>query len=191
MFIPENYRLTHNTICYIGRDYRLIGYNPAYLQFAAANGCENIEQNWGIGNSVLDCTPPILRGLLKKAYDRAFAGETVEYEYNCHSPEKFRRYVMRLIPQPDGNVVAEHALLFEQEHQDVLDLGLQAVKAGYQRADGIIVQCCNCRKLRSLKDSLRWDLVRSLIASAAGFTISHGICPVCAEQLYPGMNLEE
>lgn len=190
MKLPELYHSTSNTILWVGHDYRIIDHNIAYLHFADENGGEEIRRMWSVGSSVIECATPTLQAFFKHLYDRALNGAEVEHRYYCHSPDNFRQFVMRLMPMPGhgSTVLAEHALLVEVPHITIIDLAWEAVKEGYQDAEGTVTQCCSCRKVRHVFQRNRWDLVRSLINNRR-ISVSHGICPVCAMKQYPGLGL--
>lgn len=184
MHLPEIYETTANTVIWLGRDYRILGVNEAFRRFARANGGGDLEATWGPGRSWLDCLPRVLRAFYRRLYDAAFFGQSTEHEYVCHSPDRFRRFVMRLVPRPDGTVVSEHALLVEAPHPRLMDLARDRVLREYRQATGLIAKCCSCHKLRHPGDQGRWDQVRIGLTGALR-EVSHGLCPVCAEHLYP------
>jgi hypothetical protein len=174
-----------NTVMLIDPDYRIVGFNQAYVQFAKANQGERIEQEWGCGRCVLDCLPTVIRELVKTHYDQAFAGEVSTYDYCCHSPLLYRKFRMRAYPYLHGTVVMEHALLIERALDGVLELDADTIAANYTNADGLIRQCCNCRKIAEVQHGRRWDYIQSLINMPMA-NVSHTICPLCIEELYPG-----
>lgn len=185
MKIPEIYLATANTVFLVNHHRQIVGFNPAYEKFAAENGLLEFKKSCGVGVSVLDCVPPVLRKFYGHLYDRAFAGEMIEHEYLCHSAECFRRYLMRLLPRQNQTVVAEHSLIVATPHVQILDLIWESARESYLHASGFVAQCCSCRKLRHAQDPQRWDLVRALIASCP-VPVTHTLCPVCAENVYPG-----
>jgi PAS domain S-box-containing protein len=52
---------------------------------------------------------------------------------------------------------------------------------------GIIPICSHCKKVRN--DTGAWDRLDEYIAKKSNAEFSHGICPECAKQLYPGYNI--
>ena len=188
--LPDIYEATANTVIWLGQDYRILGVNEAFRRFARENGGEGVVASWGPGRSLLECLPEALRTFYRGLYDAAFCGRPAEHEYVCHSPDQFRRFVMRLVPRPDGTVVSEHALLVEVPHPTLVDLSREGVLREYRQPTGLISKCCSCQKLRHPGVQGRWDQVR--IAFTEGLLeVSHGICPVCAEQLYPELTLSK
>ena len=51
---------------------------------------------------------------------------------------------------------------------------------------GIIPICASCKKIRD--DTEHWSQLETYIKEHSEADFSHGICPECAEELYPGMN---
>ena len=50
---------------------------------------------------------------------------------------------------------------------------------------GIVPICASCKKIRD--DQGYWSQVESYVSSHSEAQFSHGICPECASQLYPGL----
>jgi PleD family two-component response regulator len=50
---------------------------------------------------------------------------------------------------------------------------------------GIIPICANCKKVRD--DKGFWNQVETYISKHSEVEFSHGICPTCAKELYPGL----
>lgn len=186
MIKPSHYNLSANTIYRITPDYRIVGYNTAYCRFGEANGNRDISSIWGIGSSTLECASEALRPSIKAVYDQAFAGTTVGYEYECHSAELFRRYLMRAMPESDGTLIVEHALIYQAGHQNTRSVDQATIITEYTQPNGMIVKCASCQKVLSAREPGRWDLVRELLTQFRE-NISHGLCQVCTERLYPGL----
>lgn len=51
--------------------------------------------------------------------------------------------------------------------------------------EGILPVCASCKKIRDKKGS--WHQIEAYIRDRSDADFSHGICPECAEKLYPGM----
>jgi hypothetical protein len=48
---------------------------------------------------------------------------------------------------------------------------------------GLLPICSNCKKIRD--DSGAWHPIESYVHAHSEASFTHGICPVCAETLYP------
>jgi hypothetical protein len=53
---------------------------------------------------------------------------------------------------------------------------------------GLIPICAHCKKIRD--DKGYWDQLEEYIETHADVTFSHGICPDCANLLYPEIQLK-
>ncbi|MFO7606102.1 MAG: hypothetical protein R6W72_07375 [Desulfurivibrionaceae bacterium] len=54
---------------------------------------------------------------------------------------------------------------------------------------GFLPICASCKKIRD--DKGYWNQIEAYIKEHSEANFSHGICPECAEKLYPGLNLKE
>ncbi|MBU0945065.1 MAG: hypothetical protein KJ804_01210 [Proteobacteria bacterium] len=52
--------------------------------------------------------------------------------------------------------------------------------------EGFLSICASCKKIRDEEGS--WHQIESYIGERSEAKFSHGICPECAEKLYPGFN---
>lgn len=52
--------------------------------------------------------------------------------------------------------------------------------------EGFLSICASCKKIRD--DKGNWQQIESYIRERSEATFSHGICPECAEKLYPEFN---
>ncbi|HOU85991.1 MAG TPA: hypothetical protein PK158_14210 [Spirochaetota bacterium] len=54
---------------------------------------------------------------------------------------------------------------------------------------GLIPICSSCKKIRD--DAGYWHQIEKYIKEHSDAVFSHGLCPICAKELYPDMKLEE
>jgi hypothetical protein len=66
---------------------------------------------------------------------------------------------------------------------DQLNTALREIKT----LRGIIPICSSCKKIRDDKEN--WNQIEMYIKEHSEADFSHGICPECAEKLYPEYNL--
>jgi hypothetical protein len=69
----------------------------------------------------------------------------------------------------------------ETEARKELETALAEVKT----LRGIIPICASCKNIRD--DKGYWHRVEAYITEHSEVGFTHGICPVCAEKLYPGL----
>jgi hypothetical protein len=163
----------------------IVEVNEAFVRFAEENqGGADFRAKYGEGCNLLDMIPPRLRPFYSSLYLRAFNGEVVVHDYECHTPSSYRLFRLRLIPLADGRVAAENSLRVETALADPLGLDEAAIVQGYVAPSGLIIQCMHCRRIKTTTPPERWDLIPSLIKKPDE-RISHGLCPVCLPLYYP------
>ncbi|MBZ0150656.1 MAG: hypothetical protein K8J09_03920, partial [Planctomycetes bacterium] len=77
--------------------------------------------------------------------------------------------------------------LTRRAHQRQLRLNgdLQAALAQVQQLEGMLPICSHCKSVRD--DDGYWQRIESYLAQRSRTTFTHGICPRCAADLYPGL----
>lgn len=80
-----------------------------------------------------------------------------------------------------GKDITERKLADEalREERDKLKEALAKVRT----LSGLLPICANCKKIRD--DKGYWNQIETFISRHSGTEFSHGICPHCAEELYP------
>ena len=153
---------------------------PAVTLVACA-GTAWFFARWGVGSSALAAIDPHLRGFYRDLFERAFTGEIVEHQYQCHLPKRFREFRMRLLPDPKrATALFEHALVVDRNLFGYTDLDDDAIRRLYLN-HGVVVQCCHCRKAKRNGSGDEWS--RLIVQPWPG--ISHRLCPVCLEYSHP------
>lgn len=76
----------------------------------------------------------------------------------------------------------------EKEKQGLINQ-LQKALDKVKTLSGMIPICANCKKIRD--DRGYWNQIESYIHKHSDADFSHGICPDCANELYPDMDLYE
>jgi len=156
--------------------------NAAWDRFAQQNDAPELVRDRMLG---LDLRT-VLGDDLRPYYLRAFAeaeksGKVWECLYECSSPDRFRKFHMRLHPlQPQGCFLITNALVIEAPHSEAV----AADPNEYLTSNSAIAMCCHCRRSRSALSLDRWDFVPAHVKR--GFhNISHSLCPLCLEYFYP------
>lgn len=70
-----------------------------------------------------------------------------------------------------------------EEEREKLIADLQKALVEIKTLSGLLPICSSCKKIRD--DSGYWYQIEEYIGSHSGTQFSHGICPDCAEKLYP------
>ncbi len=165
--------------------------NPAWFAFAQENGNQRfLEHEWVLGKNIFDAIPDALVSFYKNLFisnldgnRSAFAPKQLDYE--CSSPELYRRFSMHLYPLAEEGILVVHSLVVEESHQQRHSKEVIFKPHNYIDKHGILLQCANCRRIHNLTYPERWDWVPKLIEKPYAKT-SHGICSLCAEHYYLG-----
>jgi two-component system, OmpR family, response regulator VanR len=75
----------------------------------------------------------------------------------------------------------------EQEKEQLI-VELQQALAEVKKLSGLLPICASCKRIRD--DQGYWQQIEGYISEHSEADFSHGICPKCAKELYPELNLE-
>lgn len=163
----------------LSRGLQLAYLNPAWFAFARDNGGPGIVDEWGLGAHVLDAISGPARLLYEREYRRCLeSGTTWQQDYECSTPERYRTFHMDVFPLRDGEgLLVVNSPVVDRPHGESRepappDEGL------YTDADGLIVQCSFCRRVRRADGSEQWDWVPEWVADRPE-TITGGLCLPC------------
>ncbi len=167
-----------NVSCLLSDELRIMRTNPAWDEFARANGGEQLLAQNMRGVALMEVIPEPLRRFYRDGFSRTQqTGERWEHDYECSSADVFRKY--RMIAYPfEGGIAVTHALLVAEPHR----------RDGFVRSDrylaaGVITMCCHCRRVRRPDEPTRWDWVPAYVTGPPA-TTSHGLCPPCSDFYY-------
>lgn len=160
----------------LSRRLRIVHVNDAWTRFAHANDGADVIAHWGRGTSVLEATSGELRDFYRERFEAVLHdGQRWEHDYECSSPEMFRRFRMIAFPAEGSFLVVTNSLQISRPHERA---ELPPDDVEYVR-DGVILMCANCRRVRAAKPAERWDWVPEYVRTMRRNT-SHGLCPPCA-----------
>lgn len=71
-----------------------------------------------------------------------------------------------------------------ETEREKLITDLQDALANIKRLKGLLPICASCKKVRD--DKGYWQQIEAYVSEHSDAEFSHGICPDCAERLYPG-----
>ncbi|BBO72366.1 hypothetical protein DSCA_62960 [Desulfosarcina alkanivorans] len=74
-----------------------------------------------------------------------------------------------------------------EEERNQLVVELQSALLEVKTLSGFLPICASCKKIRD--DKGYWNQIEAYIESRSEAEFSHGICPDCAQQLYPELEL--
>jgi hypothetical protein len=75
------------------------------------------------------------------------------------------------------------------EEQQKLIAELQGALAKIKTLKGMLPICASCKKVRD--DKGYWSQIEAYISEHSEAEFSHGLCPECAQKLYPKYYTEE
>ncbi|MEZ4386312.1 MAG: PAS domain-containing protein [Candidatus Krumholzibacteriia bacterium] len=165
----------------VDRRYVIRAANPAYLGFGRDNGLADVDTSAGLGCSLLDAMGEPAREFYHHAFAAALeSGEPFHHDYECSSPDLFRLFRLSAYPLPtSAGLLISHHLTHERAHdRPTTEPGPQHVSP-----DGVVSQCCHCRKVRNWAAPESWDWVPALVATMDPRT-SHTFCDGCLRHYY-------
>jgi hypothetical protein len=69
------------------------------------------------------------------------------------------------------------------EEREKLIVDLQKALQDVKTLSGLLPICASCKKIRD--DKGYWNILEQYISKHSGAEFSHGICPDCAQKMYP------
>lgn len=163
-----------STIAVIDRSGDILWVNAAWRRFAQENGGQPDAYDHG---SYFDGILPPLREYYRDIFAEALDRGTVfTQEYECSSNDIHRRYQLRALPIDKQALILEHSPVVALPQVEGGDSSEEQLE-GYRDADGLVLQCSNCRRVRHTATG-SWDWIAALAAQPVPST-SHGICPLC------------
>jgi hypothetical protein len=177
---------SQDVVYVLDREYRLRGYNSAWVQFARVNDGSDVIDRFPLGCDVMAVIDESLQPFYRRGYGLALeCRDRFDCEYECSSPDVFRLYVQSAYPLGDGSglLITNHCRLEEPFPPDA------GVCFGPRHVDdnGNIIQCCHCRKIRDHSATEKWDWIPELIRQPRK-EISHSLCLHCLHFYYPAQD---
>lgn len=156
--------------------------NPAYLTFGCANGGLSVSNSFtGIGTFIGDFMREPLRQFYLNAYGMVIKDDkTWKHEYDCSSPNLYRRYLQSSFPLKGKGLVVINHLIEERAHKTP---SASPIKAHYLNDKQLIAQCSHCRKIRRQGIEAQWDWVAEWIAQPPE-EVTHSLCEACTDYYY-------
>jgi hypothetical protein len=183
-WMQEVFETAQDVLFLLDEDMCIAKCNPAWDEFAAANGGVGISGAAVEGRSIFEFIPDALVEFYEKKYNEARqAGRWVGFDYECSSPEEFRLFHMALRLVPPMGLLVVNSYLADQSARLPPTVSLPA-NAEYVSPGGVITMCAHCRRTRRRDDVDTWDWV-SRHLRVTGLNVSHGLCPRCTAYLYP------
>ena len=178
----DTIRNSLDTIYIIDPKFRLCAYNQAWVDFARNNDGVDVLTAYPLGSSILTAFADALKPFYTSAYAMALSTHTMfAHDYECSSPDRFRRFRQTAYPLPGGvGLIVTHHLVEELGHSEES----HAYHPRFVDTHGHIIQCCHCRKLQDPLAPQKWVWVPDVIRTQPA-NISHALCPRCLDFYYP------
>ena len=162
--------------------------NPAYLRMFGYQHAGEL-----IGQSVLGIIAPDERPAIERRIERRARGESADSVYETRgvrsdgsqidmevhvstyslNGERFSLVILR--------DVTERKQAFREKENLITEL--RAALSKVKTLSGLLPTCAGCRKIRD--DAGQWQDMENYISEHSNAGFSHGLCPSCAERLYP------
>ena len=99
-------------------------------------------------------------------------------------------YTMRIQPYRTLENVIEGAVITFVDISETKKIqeALQKASKEIRTLHGILPICSHCKRIRD--DQGRWNQMEEYVSGNSEADFSHGICPECAKEHYPGFDLE-
>ncbi len=161
---------------------RLAYCNQAWDRFAVDNAAPELAGASVVGTDLRCAIGEDLRPFYMQAFETVEReGSVWECLYECSSPQRFRKFQMRIhLLAPSGWFLVTNSLLIERPHAATISSGLE----DFVNPDGIVTVCMHCRCSRRAAPPEQWDFVPAHLDRNLS-NISHGLCPLCLEYFYP------
>jgi hypothetical protein len=162
---------------------RFVYCSPAWDKFAQENGAPELAGDAVIGSQLFPVIPDVLRRFYTRMFDEVQrSGLVWQHVYECSSPQRFRKFRMRVHLLNSSWLMVSNALLVEEAHRREAS----AHDAAYRNDGGLIIMCAHCRCSQRTDEPGHWDFVPAYLeVQSLSLGVSHGICPVCRAYFYP------
>lgn len=185
-----SYEQSGNIVYAIDDQFILQYFNQQWESFAKENNSSDIIFSSNIGCNILTNITGPLRHFYYKKYNDVLNSRTIfEHEFECSSPEKYRKYHQRVIPLPlTSGLLITNSKIQEYPHLQSIQHHHSSNLLPYLNSDGEICQCSNCRKVKNMDYENRWDWIAKFIVSLQPNTI-FSVCDECMNKYYNDIDL--
>jgi PAS domain S-box-containing protein len=162
--------------------------NPAYLRMFGYRSVRDL-----LGKSVLTVIAGDDRAEIQRRIDRRRRGEQVE---GCYETRGLRADGSMLEMEVHVSTYRLNGKLYSlvilrdvterkrsMREKEMLIAELREALSKVKALSGLLPTCAGCRKIRD--DAGEWQEMETYISAHSEADFSHGLCPHCAERLYP------
>lgn len=181
----ESIEAERGSVIGLWADGRIALLNSGWHRFAHENDGVAVLERWPLGSDFFSAISRVLRDYYAQAFARAVrTRQPWEHSYDCHSPATKRQFRLRALPLDQGALLLVHSLVVSYPAH--ADDACERELACYVGADGLIRQCCNCRRTQRIAIPQAWDWLPGLVANPPR-NVSHVICLTCRKEVYPDL----
>ena len=161
--------------CVLDVSLTIVYCNPAWDRFALANNGESAVASRICGTPLFRYVPRVLEYHFLKLFERAREKhELVTANYECNSPDVFRKFCMHISAIPATSLLAVvHQPL---AHGDIPYPAFHTSDHDYGIGE-LVIMCAQCRRTKRLYDNY-WDWVPNFLSNPPA-RVSYGICQEC------------
>lgn len=136
---------------------------------------------WDVGRPIVEAIHGPQRTFYEALFHRMLASAFPrEHDYDCPTPELFRRFRLRMEPTDGAGLLLLHTPLEERPHEP----SPERLRAhAYVDSHGSVAMCGHCRRARR-PGTDRWDWAPELLEFPPPATIQT-LCPECYARYYP------
>ncbi len=171
---------------------RLLWVNPSVFRLTGYTADECL--------TIADFPLPLVheedRGTIRRAHDGALRGESandIGFRICCKDGStKWVAVSYQPICDAAGSSLGYRSSIRDitrrrqyQEEREGLILNLEEALAKVRTLSGMLPICASCKRIRV--DDGYWEQIEVYLREHSHAEFSHGICPECAERLYPGI----
>lgn len=166
--------------CLDGLD-EIVFANAAWNEFATSNGAPDLVSHKVLGKSIWDfISTETIRHVYRHILVRVRAGQTLQFDFRCDSPEQMRLMTMKISP------LARNGIQFETETRRIDVREPEALPQLSKRTastEDLIITCSWCHRLKTGEDT--WFEAETAIGKLGLFerdpmpALSHGMCDLC------------
>jgi len=172
---------SRDTVYVVDKELQIRGFNHTFERSARRLDDRDWLRHYGLGFPVLEGFTSFYGDHYGRIYLRCLAeGVSHTAVYGCATPLAFRWYRESVKPLAGGaGLLITHRLLASTRRSEAPCFDQKV----HRNADGLVLQCCHCERIRNIELENRWEWLPDLPADLE-LGLSHGLCPHCLDTYY-------